>query len=69
MSGIISYIRNAILFAIGLAFTGTLLEVTGLVGREAIRAHQHGGISFRWLNRQLEGPNFKTPLPSSHEGK
>lgn len=55
MSGVIQFIRNVILIAIGLALAGTLLEATGWVGREAVRAHQKGGISFRWLNRQLVG--------------
>ena len=55
MSGIISFIRAVIMFAIGLALVGTLAESTGWVGREAVREHQHGGISFRWLNRQLIG--------------
>ncbi len=55
MSGIVSFIRSVIMFAIGLALVGTLAESTGWVGREAVRAHQHGGISFRWMNRQLVG--------------
>lgn len=53
MVGIVSFIRSVILFAIGLALAGTLVEATGWVGREAVHAHQHGGISFRWLNHQL----------------
>jgi hypothetical protein len=56
MSGVIQFIRSMILFAIGLALAGTLLEATGWVGREAVHAHRKGGISFRWLNRQLVGP-------------
>jgi hypothetical protein len=55
MSGVIQFIRGVILFAIGLALAGTLLEATGWVGREAVQAHQRGGISFRWLNHQLTG--------------
>lgn len=38
-----------------LGAAGTLVEATGIVGREAAKAHQHGGISFKWLNRQLVG--------------
>lgn len=38
-----------------LGAAGTLVEATGIVGREAAKAHQHGGISFRWLNQQLFG--------------
>ena len=34
---------------------GTLVEATGIVGREAAKAHQHGGIKFKWLNQQLIG--------------
>ncbi len=52
MSSVIQFIRCVIMFAIGLALAGTLLEATGWVGREAVHAHQKGGISFRWLNNQ-----------------
>jgi hypothetical protein len=38
-----------------LGAAGTLVEATGIVGREAAKAHQQGGISFRWLNNQLVG--------------
>lgn len=55
MVGVIQFIRTVILFAIGLALAGTLLEATGIVGRKAVSAHQRGGISFRWLNKQLLG--------------
>ena len=41
--------------AIILGAAGTLVEATGIVGREAAKAHQHGGMSFRWLNQQLVG--------------
>jgi hypothetical protein len=56
-------------FAIGLALVGTLAEATGWIGREAVHAHQKGGISFRWLNQQLLGSTLKAPSPSAHEGK
>ncbi len=54
MGGVIQFIRNLVLLAVILATAGTLIEATGLVGREAIKAHQHDGISFRWLNRKLQ---------------
>ena len=65
MTGIVSFIRSVILFALGLALAGTLLEATGWVGREAVHAHQKGGISFRWLNRQLVGSGVKLEKKSS----
>jgi hypothetical protein len=55
MNSIIQFIRSLILAAIILGATGTLVEATGIVGKEAAKAHQRGGISFRWLNRQLVG--------------
>lgn len=59
MPGIISFIRSIIIFAIGLALAGTLAEATGWIGREAVHVHQHGGISFKWLNQQLIGHDGK----------
>lgn len=53
MGGIVSFIKSVILLAFIIGASGNLVECTGLVGREAARAHQHGGISFRWLNDQL----------------
>lgn len=53
MNGVIQFIRSLILIAIMLSAAGTLVEATGLIGREAVKAHQHGGMSFKWLNRQL----------------
>ncbi len=41
--------------AIMLGAAGTLVEATGIAGLEAAKAHQHGGMSFRWLNQQLVG--------------
>ncbi len=55
MNGIVQFIRSLIYVAIMLGATGTLVEATGIVGREAAKAHQHGGMSFRWLNQQLIG--------------
>lgn len=55
MMGVIQFIRSLLLVAVMLGAAGTLVEATGLVGREAAKAHQHGGMSFRWLNRQLVG--------------
>lgn len=55
MNGVVQFIRSIFLLAIALGVAGTLVEATGFVGREAVKAHQHGGISFRWLNHQLVG--------------
>jgi hypothetical protein len=53
MSGIVQFVRSIILIAIMLGAAGTLVEATGCVGQEAAKAHEHGGVSFRWLNQQL----------------
>ena len=55
MMGVVQSVRSLILVALLLGAAGTLVEATGIVGREAAKAHQHGGISFRWLNQQLVG--------------
>lgn len=55
MFGVVQFIRGLVLVAIMLGAVGTLVEATGIIGREAAKAHQHGGMSFRWLNRQLVG--------------
>jgi len=55
MIGVINFIRSLIFAAIALGAAGTLVEATGIVGREAARAHKHGGMSFKWLNQQLVG--------------
>ena len=55
MNGVVQFIRSLVFVAIMLGAAGTLVEATGWGGREAAKAHQHGGVSFRWLNRQLIG--------------
>lgn len=55
MSGVIRFIQSVIIFAIGLALSGTLREATGVISRKAVKAHRRGGISFRWLNDRLLG--------------
>ncbi len=55
MMGVVQFIRSLLYVAIMLGAAGTLVEATGIVGREAAKAHQHGGMSFRWLNHQLVG--------------
>ena len=55
MFGVVQFIRRLLLVAVMLGAAGTLVEATGFVGREAAKAHQHGGMSFRWLNQQLVG--------------
>ncbi|MFZ4403729.1 MAG: hypothetical protein ACOYOK_06465 [Pseudobdellovibrionaceae bacterium] len=59
MFGVVQFIRSIFILAIALGAAGTLVEATGCVGREAVKAHQHGGMSFKWLNQQLVGPNHK----------
>lgn len=55
MNGVVQFMRSLLYVAIMLGAAGTLVEATGIVGREAAKAHQHGGMSFRWLNQQLVG--------------
>lgn len=55
MIGVVQFMRSLLLVAVLLGAAGTLVEATGIVGREAAKAHQHGGMSFRWLNQQLVG--------------
>ena len=55
MLSVVNFIRGLILLAVFLGAAGTLVEATGIVGREAAKAHQHGGVSFRWLNHKLVG--------------
>lgn len=55
MMGVVQFIRSLFFIAIMMGAAGTLVEATGCVGREAAKAHQHGGMSFRWLNQQLVG--------------
>ena len=55
MIGVVQFIRSLIFVAIAMGAAGTLVEATGIVGREAAKAHHHGGMSFRWLNHQLVG--------------
>lgn len=55
MMGVVQFMRSLLLVAVLLGAAGTLVETTGIVGREAAKAHQHGGMSFRWLNQQLVG--------------
>lgn len=47
--------QSLVYVALMMGAAGTLVETTGCVGREAAKAHQHGGVSFRWLNQQLVG--------------
>ncbi len=54
MGGVISFVKSIIYLAIIIGVSGNLVECTGLLGREAAKAHQRGGMSFRWLNGQLQ---------------
>lgn len=53
MNSVVQFIRSLFFVAFMMGAAGTLVEATGCVGREAAKAHQHGGMSFRWLNNQL----------------
>lgn len=55
MAGVVQFMRGLVMAALLMGAAGTLVEVTDLVGREAAKAHQHGGIKFKWLNQQLVG--------------
>lgn len=55
MGGVVQFIRSLMFVALMMGAAGTLVEATGCVGRETVKVHQHGGMSFRWLNRQLVG--------------
>ena len=55
MNGVIQFIQSLIFVAMMLGAAGTLVEATGIVGREAVTAHRHGGVSFKWMNQQLVG--------------
>lgn len=53
MNGIVRFIFVIIWFAIGLAMAGTLVDATRVMGHAAVKAHQHGGISYGKWNREL----------------
>jgi len=59
MNGVIQFIKSVLVLAFLLGAAGTLVEATGCVGQEAAKAHQHGGVSFRWLNDQLHNVGTK----------
>lgn len=53
MIGIVRFIFVIIWFAFGLAMVGTLMDATRAMGHAAVKAHQHGGISYGKWNREL----------------
>lgn len=55
MYGVVQFMRSLVMAALLLGAAGTLVEATGIVGYEAAKAHQRGGIKFKWLNQQLVG--------------
>jgi len=59
MMGVVQFMRSLVMLAFLLGAAGTLVEATGCVGREAAKAYQRGGISFKWLNQQLVGGKSK----------
>lgn len=54
MNGVIQFIKSILVLAFLLGAAGTLVEAAGCVGQEAAKAHEHGGVSFRWLNANLQ---------------
>lgn len=81
MSGPFRFVFTLIWFAIGLGMIGTLKDCTSAMGKEAAIAHQQGGISYGWWNRQLlsggkslrkipqppKASKPQTQQPNSHE--
>ncbi len=55
MIGPVRLVFAVLWFAIGLATLGTLKECTMVMAGMAVEAHQTGGISYGWWNRQLVG--------------
>ncbi len=55
MIGVVNFIRSIVFVALMLGAVGSLVEATGCMGREAVKVHQHGGLSFKWLNQKLIG--------------
>lgn len=55
MTGVVQFMRGLVMAALHMGAAGTLVEATGILGREAAKAHQRGGIKFKWLNQQLIG--------------
>ncbi|NJM09529.1 MAG: hypothetical protein HC883_01115 [Bdellovibrionaceae bacterium] len=55
MIGPVRFVFSVMWFAIGLATLGTLKDCTMVMAGNAVEAHQHGGISYGWWNRQLVG--------------
>ncbi len=53
MSGPIKFIKAIIWIAIACLATGTLMEAKNSIGKEAVRAHKKGGVSFKELNNML----------------
>ena len=53
MFGPIRFVFTIIWFAIGLSIVGTLKDCTASMGKEAVKVHQHGGISFKKWNDRL----------------
>lgn len=51
MQSIVNFIKTVITIAFVLGASGALIEATGFVGKEAIKAHLQGGVSLKWLNQ------------------
>ena len=45
--GVVQFMRGLLLAAVLLGSAGTLVQATGIVGREAAKVHQQGGMSFK----------------------
>lgn len=59
MNGVVQFMQSLVYVALMMGAAGTLVEATGCVGREAAKAHQHGGVSLKWINQQLVGNSSK----------
>lgn len=55
MFGVIQFIKSVLKFAIFLALTGNLIDVTHVLLNSSAKAHQHRGISFKKMNQMLVG--------------
>lgn len=60
MNGVVKFIRTIVVLAFLFGVTGTLVDITGILGRAAVEAHHAGGIKFKRLN-QLFGDTGNTP--------
>ncbi|MBL7555945.1 MAG: hypothetical protein JNM24_09005 [Bdellovibrionaceae bacterium] len=68
MAGAIKLIKFIIWFSLALGATDTLFEATEYLGKEAVKAHQKGGVKFKHIDllfRQCK----KASIPSGEHPK